>query len=84
MQVLTCVMAWCFLRGWYEVVDGVLMGIGFLGLVDWWICWREGVPGKGSARGCLGVCVGVWGCVGGTKGRYPDRGGEDFEADWCD
>jgi hypothetical protein len=56
-------------RGQYEVVDTMLTIMGFyLGVVDAWLCWREGVPRKAVFRLVSSFCVGLWGAVGMTKG----------------
>lgn len=41
---------WIFyLQGNLAVVDTLLAVLVYAGMVDWWICRREGVPGRGGS-----------------------------------
>ena len=56
-------------KGEYEVVDTMLAIMGFyLGVVDAWLCWREGVPRKAVFRLVSSFVVGGWGWAGMTRG----------------
>jgi hypothetical protein len=55
-------------RGDYEAVDTVMGTIGVFGLVDGWVCWKEGVLGTALWRSVVSLGVGVYGALGGTSG----------------
>lgn len=51
-----------------EVVDTVLVLLGYVGLVDGYVCWLEGVPGKAVFRLASGLAIAAWGWFGMTEG----------------
>ncbi|KAL5044811.1 hypothetical protein BDW71DRAFT_95881 [Aspergillus fruticulosus] len=57
---------WTFYaQGKLEEFDTVLMILGgYVGAVDAWVCWKEGVPGKAVFRGLSGTCICLWGLLG--------------------
>lgn len=42
-------------------VDTIMFILGYLGLVDGYVCWREGVPGKAVFRTVSGLLIAAWG-----------------------
>lgn len=52
-----------------EAVDIVLISLGYIGLSDAYVCWREGVPMRGLVRGGSGLAFAVWGWFGMTAGH---------------
>jgi hypothetical protein len=57
-----------YAKGNYEAVDTVLSFIGFFGVVDIWVCMREGVRDKAWQRGLMSAVVGMYGLLGWTSG----------------
>ncbi|KAH7160666.1 hypothetical protein EDB81DRAFT_782735 [Dactylonectria macrodidyma] len=59
------VALWTFyLRGDFKALDtlmGLLVGAGAF---DGYLCWKEGVPGRGLFRFLSSVVVGGWGLLG--------------------
>ncbi|KAJ6264092.1 hypothetical protein Dda_0234 [Drechslerella dactyloides] len=53
-------------RGMLRAVDVVLAAVGTTGLIDGWVCWREGVAGRGVFRATSAAVVAVWGWMGMT------------------
>ncbi len=52
-----------------EEADMVMTVMGaYLGAVDGYVCWREGVPGKGLFRAISGFVIAGWGWFGMTAG----------------
>ena len=66
----TCIglALWTFyLQSKFEEVDTILVLLGgWVGAIDAWVCWKEGVPGKAVFRGCSGMVIAVWGWCGMT------------------
>ena len=58
-----------YFQGTLEAVDTVLAIIGYVGLVDGYVCWREGVPDKSVFRTASGLLIAAWGWYGMTTGR---------------
>ncbi|KAJ6537701.1 hypothetical protein B0H19DRAFT_1003421 [Mycena capillaripes] len=52
-----------------EAVDTVLVTLGYIGLSDAYVCWREGVPKRGLVRVASGMAFAVWGWLGMTAGN---------------
>lgn len=55
-----------FFRGQLEVVDIILVTLGYVGLVDGYVCWLECVPQKAIFRTFSGLCIAAWGWFGMT------------------
>ncbi|KAK7064829.1 multicopper oxidase type 1, secreted [Favolaschia claudopus] len=53
-----------YLRKQYAAFDTVLASLFYVGLVDGYVCWQEGVPGKALFRFCSGLIIGGWGFLG--------------------
>ncbi|KAL0567218.1 hypothetical protein V5O48_014776 [Marasmius crinis-equi] len=50
-----------------EAVDTVLAVMGvWIGITDGYVCWKEGVPGRGLFRATCGFLIGAYGLVGWT------------------
>ena len=49
-------------------VDTILLLLGYVGLVDGYVCWLEGVPGKAVFRLTSGLLIAAWGWFGMTEG----------------
>ncbi|KAL4810665.1 hypothetical protein BDV18DRAFT_155277 [Aspergillus unguis] len=48
--------------------DTVMTILGvYVGLVDGYVCWKEGVPGKAVFRAVSGLVIGAWGGYGLTS-----------------
>jgi hypothetical protein len=47
--------------------DTILPLLCYVGLVNGYVCWREGVPGRGVFRAISGVVIGAWGLFGLTS-----------------
>lgn len=58
-----------YLQGKLGSVDTVLSCVGIVGLVDGWVCWREGIIGTAWFRAANGLFFGGWGVLGLTAGR---------------
>ncbi|KAF6835096.1 hypothetical protein CPLU01_04574 [Colletotrichum plurivorum] len=56
-----------YLRGQYQAVDTVMALLVYIGLVDGYVCWREGAPGAALFRATSGVVIGAWGALGLTS-----------------
>jgi hypothetical protein len=52
----------------FEAVDTILFILGYVGLVDGYVCWRESVPGKAVFRASSGGLIAAWGWFGMTAG----------------
>jgi hypothetical protein len=59
---------WTFyLKGKLEEVDTLLVLLGaYVGAVDAWVCYKEGIPGKAWFRWLSGVVIAGWGWCGMT------------------
>jgi hypothetical protein len=57
-----------YAKGDYAAVDTVLSFFGLLGIVDLWVCVREGVGSKAWQRGLMSAVVGMYGLLGWTSG----------------
>lgn len=53
-----------YLQGHLEAVDTILFILGYVGLVDGYVCWREDVPRKAVFRTLSGVAIAAWGWFG--------------------
>ncbi|KAF8151991.1 hypothetical protein K438DRAFT_381819 [Mycena galopus ATCC 62051] len=51
----------------YAAFDTVLATCFYVGLVDGYVCWLEGVPGKALFRFGSGVLIAGWGFLGLTS-----------------
>ncbi|KAK2736780.1 hypothetical protein FQN57_000552 [Myotisia sp. PD_48] len=49
-------------------VDTVLSLLGYIGLADGYVCWREGVPKKAAFRAVSGLLIAAWGWFGLSQG----------------
>ena len=52
----------------YAAVDTMLSVIGYIGLVDGYVCWMEGVPNKAVFRCAASLLAAAWGWFGLTTG----------------
>jgi Domain of unknown function (DUF4267) len=54
----------------YEVVDMLLIILGaYVGLVDGYVAWNEGIPKRGVFRFTAGLLIAAWGWFGMHAGR---------------
>jgi len=51
----------------YAAFDTVMTSLFYVGLVDGYVCWLEGVSGRGLFRFASGVLIGGWGLLGLTS-----------------
>lgn len=58
-----------YLQGHLEALDTILLILGYVGLVDGYVCWLEGVPGKATFRTLSGTLIAAWGWYGMTLSR---------------
>ncbi|KAJ9144139.1 hypothetical protein NKR23_g6198 [Pleurostoma richardsiae] len=55
---------WIFyLRGDLSAVDTIMALLGYVGVVDGYVCWREVVPSKAVFRAFMGIMIGGWGLL---------------------
>ncbi len=57
-----------YFQGKLAAVDTMLTVLGYVGLVDGYVCWMENVPGKAVFRTVSGVLISAWGWFGMTAG----------------
>jgi hypothetical protein len=69
IQGVAMMMLVFYARGDYAAVDTVMSFIGFFGVVDVWVCLKEGVPKRAVERGVMSAVVGGYGLFGMTAGR---------------
>lgn len=50
----------------YAAVDTILFILGYVGLVDGYVCWREKVPNRAIFRAMSGLLIAAWGWFGMT------------------
>lgn len=56
-----------YFAGKFDEVDTVMVIMGsYVGAVDAYVCWREGVGGKAVFRGLSGAAIAAWGWWGMT------------------
>lgn len=56
---------WMFwLKGQFAAVDIMMLLQGYAGMVDGWVCCREGWTGKGVFGVGVRLVVGIWGLLG--------------------
>lgn len=56
-----------YLRGDYVAVDIIMALLVYVGLVDGYVCWREGEMGSAVFRATSGIVIGTWGALGLTS-----------------
>lgn len=59
-----------YAQGKLAEFDTILAILGYVGLVDGYVCWKEGVPGKAVFRLVSGVVISAWGFLGLTGRQY--------------
>jgi hypothetical protein len=57
-----------YFQGKLEAVDTILAILGYVGLVDGYVCWSEGMPDKAVFRTASGLAIAAWGWFGMTVG----------------
>lgn len=57
-----------YFQGKLAEFDTILAILGYVGLVDGYVCWREGVPNKAIFRTVSGLLIAAWGWFGMTTG----------------
>lgn len=64
------VMLYTFwLKRMYSAMDIILICLGWAGVADGYVCWKEGVPGTGVFRLVSGLVLAGLGAAGITEGR---------------
>jgi Domain of unknown function (DUF4267) len=53
----------------FASMDTMLSILGYVGLVDGYVCWLEGVPSKAIFRFTSGAFIAAWGWFGMTGGE---------------
>ncbi|KAM5439824.1 hypothetical protein MferCBS31731_004234 [Microsporum ferrugineum] len=56
-----------YFQGKFREVDTIMVILAYLGLVDGYVCWREGVPGTALFRATSGLLIAGWGWFGLTS-----------------
>lgn len=56
-----------YARGKLVEFDTILSVLWYVGIIDGYVCWREGVAGGGVFRAMSGVLIAVWGLFGLTS-----------------
>ncbi|KAJ5678711.1 hypothetical protein N7462_006955 [Penicillium macrosclerotiorum] len=59
-----------YFQGKLREFDTLLSVLGYVGLVDGYVCWREGVPKKGVFRAVSGLVIAARGFLGLTTGVH--------------
>ncbi|UQC90583.1 uncharacterized protein CLUP02_16113 [Colletotrichum lupini] len=67
LSVLGMAQLIMYLRGDYVGVDIVMALLVYVGLVDGYVCWREGELGAAMFRATSGIVIGAWGMLGLTS-----------------
>ncbi|KAK1714126.1 hypothetical protein CaCOL14_011887 [Colletotrichum acutatum] len=67
LSVLGMVQLIMYLRGDYPGVDIIMALMVYIGLVDGYVCWREGELGSAVFRATSGMVIGAWGMLGLTS-----------------
>lgn len=57
-----------YYRRMFAAIDVLLATLGWAGVVDGLVCWREGVGGKAIFRAVAGIGIGLLGVWGITEG----------------
>jgi hypothetical protein len=57
-----------YFMGDLKAVDVMMMVLGYVGAVDAYVCWREGMRDKAVVRGVAGGFIALWGVTGMTRG----------------
>jgi len=52
----------------YSEIDTILLCTGWVGCIDGYVCWKEGVPGRAAFRFISGCVIAAWGWFGVTAG----------------
>ncbi|KAK1623379.1 hypothetical protein BDP81DRAFT_439426 [Colletotrichum phormii] len=60
LSVLGTVQLIMYLRGDYAAVDIIMALLVYVGLVDGYVCWREGELGSAVFRATSGMVIGAW------------------------
>lgn len=50
----------------FAAVDTILLILGYVGLVDGYVCWQEKVPNRAIFRATSGLLIALWGWFGMT------------------
>lgn len=58
-----------YIGGHFEAMDWLLATMGYVGIVDTWVCYREGMPGKAWFRALSTAPIAIWGLLGMTAGK---------------
>ena len=59
---------WAFyLQGQFTAVDTILTTLGWIGIVDGYVCWKEDVPRSAFVRSISGALFATWGWFGMTS-----------------
>ncbi|KAF7897748.1 uncharacterized protein EAF01_008714 [Botrytis porri] len=58
-----------YLGDHFEAMDVVIASLGYLAVVDGYVCWKHGVPGSVAFRTISAGVISLWGFFGMTTGR---------------
>ncbi|OAK94101.1 hypothetical protein IQ06DRAFT_298819 [Phaeosphaeriaceae sp. SRC1lsM3a] len=59
-----------YLGGHLQAMDTLLACIGWMAVVDGYVCSKDGAPGSAKMRGIYQGVVATWGLLGMTSGKY--------------
>lgn len=59
-----------YFGGHLEAIDILIASMFWVGLVDGWVCYKEGKPGSVMFRTGTTSVIALWGFLGMTSGKY--------------
>lgn len=69
MTVMGLVLYLFHYRRLYSAIDILMLCLGWAGVVDGYVCWKEGVPGRAVFRALSGAILAGLGALKFTEGR---------------
>lgn len=68
MTVIGIAMYVFYYRRMYSSIDVLLLCLGWAGVIDGYVCWKEGAERDGWFRLVSGMAIAVFGAIGITAG----------------
>jgi hypothetical protein len=59
-----------YLGGYLEAMDTLLACIGWMAVIDGYVCSKDGAPGSAKMRGIYQGVMAAWGLLGMSSGKY--------------
>jgi hypothetical protein len=69
MTVMGLALYAFYYRRLYSAIDILMLCLGWAGVIDGYVCWMEGVPGRAVFRASAGVIIAGLGALKLTEGR---------------